>query len=64
VVVRGLFVVVSVADELLLGEGSAAEEGETGGQCAVSEAHGYGDGGKAGLRSIFWHLALSVSCRF
>src|ERR1700745_490814 len=47
--VRGLFVVVDVADELLFGEGSGAEEGEAGGQCAVGEAHGYGDGGKAGL---------------
>jgi hypothetical protein len=49
VVALGLFVIVGLADELLLGEGSGAEEGETGGQCAESEAHGPGDGGKAGL---------------
>jgi hypothetical protein len=44
-----LFVIVGIANELLLGEGSGAEKGEAGGQCAVGEAHGYGDGGKASL---------------
>ena len=40
VVARGLFVIVGIADELLLGEGSGAEEGEAAGSVSCVKPMG------------------------